>query len=72
MDVTLKGSFRAQELCESRGGRPGRPVPNSLYGLCGCNSDTELELAVRAARTEVFVLAIKAAIKLQTPVFSLH
>ena len=26
---------RAQELCESRGGRPGLPVPNSLYGLCG-------------------------------------
>ena len=27
--------FRAQELCESRGGRPGLPVPNSPYGLCG-------------------------------------
>ena len=29
--------FRAQELCESRGGRPGLPVPNILnnYGLCG-------------------------------------
>ena len=27
--------FRAQELCESRGGRPGLPVHNSLYGLCG-------------------------------------
>ena len=26
---------RAQELCESRGGRPGLPVPNSLCGLCG-------------------------------------
>ena len=25
---------RAQELCESRGGRPGLPVPNSPYGLC--------------------------------------
>ena len=23
---------RAQELCESRGGRPGHPVSNSLYG----------------------------------------
>ena len=23
------------ELCESRGGRPGLPVPNSLYGLYG-------------------------------------
>ena len=28
-------SFRVQELCESRGGRPGLPVLNSLYGLCG-------------------------------------
>ena len=26
--------FRAQELCESRGGRPGLPVPNSPCGLC--------------------------------------
>ena len=28
-------SLRVQELCESRGGRPGLHVPNSLYGLCG-------------------------------------
>ena len=27
--------FRAQELCGSRGGRPGLSVPNSAYGLCG-------------------------------------
>ena len=27
--------FRAQELCESREGRPGLPVLNSPYGLCG-------------------------------------
>ena len=26
---------RAQELCESRGGRPGLPVHNGPYGLCG-------------------------------------
>ena len=26
---------RAQELCESRGGHPGLPVPNNPYGLCG-------------------------------------
>ena len=33
----LKGTarLRAQEGCESRGGRPGLPVPNSPYGLCG-------------------------------------
>ena len=27
-----------QELCESGGGRPGLPVPNSPYGLCGRNA----------------------------------
>ena len=27
--------YRVQELCESGGGRPGFPVPNSPYGLCG-------------------------------------
>ena len=26
---------RAQELRESRGGRPGLPVPNKPYGFCG-------------------------------------
>ena len=28
-------SPRHVTLCESRGGRPGFPVPNSPYGLCG-------------------------------------
>ena len=32
---TLSVCIRAQELCESRGGRPGLPVPNNPYGLCG-------------------------------------
>ena len=32
------------ELCESRGGRPGLPVPNSACGLCGRKAlNTELE-----------------------------
>ena len=31
-------SIRAQKLCESRGGRPGLPVPNKPYGFCGCNA----------------------------------
>ena len=26
---------RVEELCESAGGRPGLPVPNRPYGLCG-------------------------------------
>ena len=29
-----EGGVRAQELCESRGDRPGLPVPNCPYGLC--------------------------------------
>ena len=28
-------SVRAGQLCEGRGERPGLPVPNSPYGLCG-------------------------------------
>ena len=27
--------IRAQEMCERLSGRPGLPVPNSPYGLCG-------------------------------------
>ena len=34
---------RAQELCESRGGRPGLPVPNSPYGLCGRKATLNLK-----------------------------
>ena len=35
-------SFRAQELCESRCGRPGLPVPNKPYGLCGRKATLKL------------------------------
>ena len=34
---------KAQELCESRGGRPGLPVPNSPYGLCGRKATLNLK-----------------------------
>ena len=37
-------SFRAQEVCESRGGRPGLPVPNRPYGLCGRKAALNLNL----------------------------
>ena len=30
-----KDRLRVPGLCESGGGRPGLPVPNSPYGLCG-------------------------------------
>ena len=34
-DLLIPLCLRAQKLCESGGGRPGLPVPNSPYGLCG-------------------------------------
>ena len=33
--ISASVKSRAQKVCESRGGRPGLPVPNSPYGLCG-------------------------------------
>ena len=33
--VRQRDGHRAQKLCESRGSRPGIPVHNSPYGLCG-------------------------------------
>ena len=36
-------TYRAQELCESRGGRPGFPVSDSPYGLCGRKAILEEE-----------------------------
>ena len=51
---------RAEELYESRGGRPGRPVPNSPYGLCGrkatLNSYTDLTELRSCVKVEVDVL----------------
>ena len=40
----------SQELCESRGGRPGLPVPNSPYGLCGRKATIE-----EKGETELFM-----------------
>ena len=37
------GHRRAQELCESRGGRPEPPVPNKLCGVCGGKAAFEEE-----------------------------
>ena len=38
---------RAQERCESRGGRPGLPVTNSPYGLCGRKATLNLNSLYR-------------------------
>ena len=40
---TLSPTSSAQELCESRGGRPGFPVSDSPYGLCGRKATLEQE-----------------------------
>ena len=34
-------SIKAQDLCESRGGRPGLPVSNSLYNFFVCKATFE-------------------------------
>ena len=39
--------LRAQELCESRGGRPGFPVPNKPYGFCGRKATLIIHGALR-------------------------
>ena len=36
--VDIDDLVRGQELCESRGGRPGLPVPDGPYFLSGCKS----------------------------------
>ena len=37
-----------QELCESRGGRPGLPVPDSPYGFCGRKATLNLNSDFRS------------------------
>ena len=42
--LLVRSEVRAQELCQSRGGgRPGLPVPNSPYGLRGCDATFNLK-----------------------------
>ena len=45
MLILMSKDFRAQELCESRGGRPGLPVPNSPCGLYGRKAILNLNLS---------------------------
>ena len=55
------GVFRALELCESRGGRPGLHVPNSLYGLCGRKGTLEEEVSQFAVYVLVLCVLGQAA-----------
>ena len=45
-------NISAQELCESRGGRPGLPVPNSFYALCGRKATLNLSLSMKSTTVE--------------------
>ena len=47
--------FRAQELCENRGARPGLPVPNSPYGLCGRKATLNDEPTLLASLSGTFL-----------------
>ena len=55
---------RTRELCESRGGCPGLPIPNSPYGLSG-HKVTELRSCVKV---EVAVLDSPSLIVLMVSV----
>ena len=50
--------LRAQEMWESRAGRLGLPVPNSLYGFCGRIATLELERDRSCVKEEVDVLGL--------------
>ena len=55
-------NLRAQELYESRGGRPGLSVPNSAYGLCGrIQIQTSSNVALRPQKIKT--MATTAAIR---------
>ena len=47
--------LRAQELCESRGGRPGLSVPNSPYGLCRRAATLKLNWSDTVCRFQGFI-----------------
>ena len=56
---------RAQELCDSRGGRPGLPVVNSPYGLCECKATLNFKNSVKV---EVAVLVFPSLMVLMVSV----
>ena len=56
---------RGQELCESRGGRPGLPVPNNPYGFCGRKIPLNLNSArVRAQELCESEVAVPSSLSL--------
>ena len=67
---THSGTHRVQELCESRGGRPGLSVPNtnSPYGLYGrkatLNSNSRVSEFRSYVKVEVAILGSPSLISL--------
>ena len=63
---------RVQELCKGRGGRPGLPVPNSPYDLCGrkeiLNSNSENSELRSCVKVEVAILGSPSLIVLAVSV----
>ena len=57
----LEETFRAQQLCENRGGRPGLPVPNSPYCLCGSKATLKRKRNLATMNLIIILLAIHAA-----------
>ena len=51
--VYFCGLTRAQELCESPGGRPGLPVPNKPYAFCGRKAPSKKEVVLQTLGTTV-------------------
>ena len=56
---------RGQELCDSRGGRPGLPVVNSPYGLCENKATLNFKKSVKV---EVAVLVFPSLMVLMVSV----
>ena len=57
----LEETFTAQQLCENRGGRPGLPVPNSPYDLCGSKATLKRKRNLATMNLIIILLASHAA-----------
>ena len=74
VDVKHRASFfpatvRTKALCESRGGRPGLPVPKSPYGLCGRKATLNSNYITSEFRSCVKVeVAVQGRIVVMVPV----
>jgi len=49
-----RSGIRVQELCESGGGRPGPPVPNSPCGFCGRKATLNLKFRLCCKKSFIY------------------